>query len=65
MLKNTVTRRTFIQYLTGSVTAILLPQSLLAEHPATIPVTPPHQHDNQSEFIIVNGWVLLKKDLEQ
>jgi len=62
MPEEKVTRRAFIQCLAGTVTASLLPKALLANPPSEAVSC---NHDaGASDFVIINGWVLLKSDLE-
>lgn len=65
MLKLNLNRRVFVQYLAGSAATLLFPQFLSAGNPEkTLPVKSSRQHKSENtEFVIVNGWVLLKKDL--
>jgi|GEM_PF-6150537 len=65
MLKQKLNRRGFVQYLAGSVAALLFPQFLSAgnpEKPAPVKLSNQHESEN-TEFVVINGWVLLKKDL--
>lgn len=66
MIKKITSRRVFLQYLASTVSAAFLPYNLMASHPEkTSSIKRSYQHDDDSEFIIVDGWVLLKKDLEK
>lgn len=66
MIKNTASRRTFLQYLASIVAAAFVPHKLMANpREKTSSTVRPYQHGEDSEFVIIDGWVLLKKDLEE